>query len=45
MEQDLEAGTDREAESRLEKFVGEDTLKQVFPKGSKRGPGFPLPRE
>ena len=45
MEQDLEVGTDREAESGLERFVGGDTLKQVFPKGSKRVPGFPLSRE
>ena len=42
MEQDLEVGTDREAESGLERFVGGDTLKRVLPRGSKWVPGFPI---
>jgi len=36
MEQDLEVESDREPESGVERFVGGDTLKGVFPKGAKR---------
>ena len=34
MEEDLEAGTDRETESGLEKFVEGNSLKGVYPKGT-----------
>jgi hypothetical protein len=45
MEQGLEAGTDREAESGLERFVEGNSLNRVFPKGSRGDTGFPLSRE
>jgi hypothetical protein len=37
MEQGLEAGTDREAESGLERFAGGNSLSRVFPNGSRGG--------